>query len=138
MNFFKLLSFRKKKKIRSKTPALFGHPIKKGLCLRVFVMNPKKPNSAERKVAQVLVYQTSHGSLYLIKRKKVVVHIPGILHPLVKHSVIFLHGGRVRDLPGVQYRAVRGVRDLSGVFTRKQGRSKYGTKDWVKIKARSA
>lgn len=137
MQLTKLFLYRKKKKTRSKTPALFNNPIKKGLCMRVFVMNPKKPNSAERRVAQVIVSQNSHGSLYLIKRKKVVVHIPGILHPLVKHSVIYLHGGRVRDLPGVQYRAIRGARDLTGVYERKQGRSKYGTRDWVKIKARS-
>ena len=122
---------RKKEKKRSKTPALtFGFnvlknrprsypsPYKKGVCLKVFTVTPKKPNSALRKVARVR----------LTNGMEVTAYIPGEGHNLQEHSAILLRGGRVKDLPGVRYHVVRGVLDTGGVEGRKQARSKYGTK----------
>jgi len=122
---------RKKWKKRSKTPALsFGFnvlknrpkkypsPFKRGVCLKVFTVTPKKPNSALRKVARVR----------LTNGMEVTAYIPGEGHNLQEHSVVLLRGGRVKDLPGVRYHVVRGALDTSGVEGRKQGRSKYGAK----------
>lgn len=122
---------RKKIKKRSKTPVLeFGFnvlknrprrypsPFKKGVCLKVFTVTPKKPNSALRKVARV---RLTNGA-------EVTAYIPGEGHNLQEHSVVLLRGGRVKDLPGVRYHIVRGVLDTAGVEERKQSRSKYGTK----------
>jgi small subunit ribosomal protein S12 len=122
---------RKKFKKRSKTPALsFGFntlknrqkfypsPFKRGVCLKVFTVTPKKPNSALRKVAKVR----------LTNGMEVTAYIPGIGHNLQEHSVVLIRGGRVKDLPGVRYHIVRGVLDAGGVEGRKQERSKYGTK----------
>ena len=122
---------RKKWKKRSKTPALsFGFnvlknrpkkypsPFKRGVCLKVFTVTPKKPNSALRKVARVR----------LTNGMEVTAYIPGEGHNLQEHSVVLLRGGRVKDLPGVRYHVVRGTLDTSGVEGRKQGRSKYGAK----------
>jgi len=122
---------RKKGKKRSKTPALafgfnvlknrprnYSSPYKKGVCLKVFTVTPKKPNSALRKVARVR----------LTNGMEVTAYIPGEGHNLQEHSIILLRGGRVKDLPGVRYHVVRGVLDAGGVEGRKQGRSKYGTK----------
>lgn len=109
---------RKKKIKKIKKPALQGNPQKKGICLRVFFANPKKPNSAIRKVTRVI----------LSNRLKITCHIPGEGHKLQKHSHILIRGGRVRDLPGIKYRVVRGKLDLQGVTHRLSARSKYGVK----------
>lgn len=93
-----------------------GSPQKKGDCIRVFKMSPKKPNSAKRSVARVL----------LSNKKKTTVYIPGIDHNLQKHSTILVRGGRAQDLPGVNFRAVRGKFDLDRVYGRSKSRSKYG------------
>jgi small subunit ribosomal protein S12 len=93
-------------------------PFKRGVCIRVYTMTPKKPNSALRKVAKV---RLSNG-------KEVTAYIPGIGHNLQEHSIVLVRGGRVKDLPGVRYHIVRGVYDTSGVEGRKQGRSLYGAK----------
>jgi len=93
-------------------------PFKRGVCLKVFTVTPKKPNSALRKVARVR----------LTNGMEVTAYIPGIGHNLQEHSVVLLRGGRVKDLPGIRYHIVRGVLDAGGVEGRKQSRSKYGTK----------
>ncbi len=109
---------RKPVKSKSKSPALDAAPQKRGVCLQVKTMTPKKPNSALRKVARV---RLSNG-------KEVTVYIPGIDHNLQEHSIVLVRGGRVRDLPGVRYHIVRGVLDTAGVEGRKKSRSKYGKK----------
>lgn len=106
------------KKNRKKTPALDQCPQKRGVCLRVYTKTPKKPNSALRKVAKIRLSNTS----------EIIGYIPGEGHNLQEHSVVLVRGGRVKDLPGVKYKVVRGILDLQGLKTRKQGRSKYGTK----------
>ena len=103
---------------RSKTPVLEGCPQKRGVCLLVKTVTPKKPNSALRKVARV---RLSNG-------KEITAYIPGEGHNLQEHSIVMIRGGRVRDLPGVRYHIVRGVLDTQGVGDRKQARSKYGAK----------
>jgi small subunit ribosomal protein S12 len=103
---------------RSKSPVLDSCPQKRGVCLQVKTMTPKKPNSALRKIARA---RLSNG-------KEVTVYIPGEGHNLQEHSVVLIRGGRVRDLPGVRYHVLRGTLDASGVEGRHQGRSKYGTK----------
>jgi len=109
---------RESKVKRSKSPALQGNPQKRGVCVRVFTTTPKKPNSALRKVARV---RLSNGM-------EVTAYIPGIGHNLQEHSVVLVRGGRVKDLPGVRYKIIRGALDTAGVEGRKQSRSKYGTK----------
>ena len=109
---------RSKKKYRIKKPALQQCPQKEGVCLRVYTRNPKKPNSAIRKVAKIR----------LTNFAEIIASIPGEGHNLQEHSVVLVRGGRVKDLPGVKYKIIRGILDLQGVITRKQGRSKYGTK----------
>lgn len=109
---------RKKIFEKKKANALNTNPQKKGVCVKVYTINPKKPNSAERKVAKV---QLSTG-------KYVIGYIPGEGHNLQEHSVVLVRGGRVKDLPGVRYHFIRGVYDLSGVINRKKIRSKYGKK----------
>ncbi len=122
---------RKKQKKRSRSPALNYHfnslrneyrrsasPFKRGVCLKVFTVTPKKPNSALRKVARV---RLSNGM-------EVTAYIPGEGHNLQEHSVVLVRGGRVRDLPGVRYHVVRGALDAAGVEGKTQSRSKYGTK----------
>jgi small subunit ribosomal protein S12 len=103
---------------KSKSPVLDRCPQKRGVCLQVKTMTPKKPNSALRKVARV---RLSNG-------KEVTVYIPGVDHNLQEHSIVLVRGGRVRDLPGVRYHIVRGTLDSLGVDGRKQSRSKYGAK----------
>jgi len=93
-------------------------PQKKATCLKVFHMTPRKPNSALRKVAWVLL---SNGY-------RVNVYIPGMGHTLQKHSVVLIRGGRVKDLPGMKYTIIRGKFDLKRLSTRRQGRSKYGAR----------
>ena len=105
-------------KPKSKNPALAQCPQKRGVCLLVKTVTPKKPNSALRKVARV---RLSNG-------KEVNAYIPGIDHNLQEHSIVLIRGGRVRDLPGVRYHIVRGTLDALGVDGRKQSRSKYGAK----------
>jgi len=99
-------------------PKVFPSPFKRGVCLKVFTVTPKKPNSALRKVARVR----------LTNGMEVTAYIPGEGHDLQEHSVVIIRGGRVKDLPGVRYHVVRGVLDIGGVEGRKQERSKYGTK----------
>lgn len=101
-----------------KTKDLDSCPQKRGVCLQVRTVTPKKPNSALRKVARV---RLSNG-------KEVTAYIGGEGHNLQEHSIVLVRGGRVRDLPGVRYHIVRGTRDCLGVDGRKQGRSKYGAK----------
>ena len=103
---------------RNKVPALQSSPQKRGVCTRVYITTPKKPNSALRKVARVR----------LTNGREVNAYIPGVGHNLQEHSVVLIRGGRVKDLPGVRYHIVRGSLDTQGVKDRKQGRSKYGAK----------
>ena len=129
---------RKKIKKKDKTPALtfgfnvlknrpkeFSSPFKKGFCLKVFTVTPKKPNSALRKVARVR----------LTNGMEVTAYIPGEGHNLQEHSIVLIRGGRVKDLPGVRYHVVRGILDTAGVEGRKQERSKYGVKKTIEKKA---
>jgi small subunit ribosomal protein S12 len=109
---------RKAVKSRSKSPALQGNPQKRGVCVRVTTMTPKKPNSALRKIARVK----------LSNEVEVTAYIPGIGHNLQEHSVVLVRGGRVKDLPGVRYHIIRGTLDALGVENRKTSRSKYGAK----------
>ena len=109
---------RKSRPKLSKTPALRGNPHKRGICSKVYVTTPKKPNSALRNVARV---KLSNGM-------EVIVYIPGEGHNLQEHHIVLIRGGRVKDLPGVRYHMVRGTQDAKGVEGRKRSRSKYGTK----------
>ena len=124
---------RKRKVKKSRSPALQrsfntlkhkpvkypkGSPFKRGVCVKVSVTTPKKPNSALRKIARVK----------LTNKMEVTAYIPGIGHNLQEHSIVVIRGGRVKDLPGVRYHVVRGVLDAAGVSDRKRGRSKYGAK----------
>ena len=109
---------RAQQKKRSKTPVLNGSPQRRGVCLQVKTITPKKPNSALRKVARV---RLSNG-------KEITAYIPGEGHNLQEHSIVLVRGGRVRDLPGVRYKIIRGVLDTLGVQDRKQARSRYGAK----------
>ena len=102
----------------NKVKDLEASPQRRGVCLLVKTMTPKKPNSALRKVARV---RLSNG-------KEVTAYIPGIDHNLQEQSIVLVRGGRVRDLPGVRYHIVRGVLDASGVEARRRSRSKYGAK----------
>jgi small subunit ribosomal protein S12 len=105
-------------KKKSKSPVLDENPFKRGVCLTVRTMTPKKPNSALRKIARVR----------LSNQKEVTVYIPGETHNLQSHSIVLVRGGRVRDLPGVRYHIVRGKLDTVGVDDRRKSRSKYGAK----------
>lgn len=109
---------RYKKKKLNKSPALEKCPQKKGVCQKIYNRTPKKPNSALRKVAKIK----------LTNKKLIISYIPGEGHNLQEHSVVLSRGGRVQDLPGVKYHLIRGKYDLQGLKNRKQGRSKYGTK----------
>lgn len=123
---------RKRQKRKSRAPALqfslnslenrvsggVSSPLKRGVCIQVKTMTPKKPNSALRKIARVR----------LTNGVEVTAYIPGEGHSLQEHSVVLLRGGRVPDLPGVRYHIVRGALDAAGVANRKKGRSKYGAK----------
>ena len=122
---------RKSQKKKTKTPAMafgfntlknrprrYASPFKRGVCIKVYTVTPRKPNSALRKVARV---RLSNGM-------EVAAYIPGEGHNLQEHSVVLIRGGRVKDLPGVRYHVIRGVLDTGGVEGRKQSRSKYGQK----------
>nr|YP_009339676.1 ribosomal protein S12 [Lobelia boninensis]YP_009339722.1 ribosomal protein S12 [Lobelia boninensis]APQ39135.1 ribosomal protein S12 [Lobelia boninensis]APQ39154.1 ribosomal protein S12 [Lobelia boninensis] len=102
----------------TKSPALKRCPQRRGTCTRLYTINPKKPNSALRKVARVR----------LTSGFEITAYIPGIDHSLQEHSVVLVRGGRVKDLPGVRYHIVRGTLDAEKVKDRQQGRSKYGVK----------
>lgn len=106
--------FNAKNRVTKQVPA----PFKRGVVTLVKTMTPKKPNSALRKVARVR----------LSNKQEVTAYIPGIGHELTEHAIVLVRGGRVPDLPGVKYHIVRGKYDMSGVVSRKQGRSRYGTK----------
>ncbi len=110
---------RKKKKKLNRTPALLGCPQKKGVCTKLVLRTPKKPNSALRKLVK----------LRLTNQKRVYAYIPGEGHNLQEYSTVLMRGGRVKDLPGVKYHLVRGKLDFSGLKNRKTSRSKYGTKN---------
>ena len=103
---------------KSKTPAMESCPQKRGVCIRVYTTTPKKPNSALRKVARVR----------LTNGLEVTSYIPGVGHNLQEHSIVLVRGGRVKDLPGVRYKIIRGSLDTQGVRNRKQARSRYGAK----------
>ncbi|MEF9989379.1 MAG: 30S ribosomal protein S12 [Christensenellaceae bacterium] len=109
---------RKSQETKSGSPILKQCPQKRGVCLAVRTMTPKKPNSALRKIARVRLVNGMEGTAY----------IPGIGHNLQEHSVVLIRGGRVKDLPGVRYHIVRGALDTGGVADRKQARSRYGAK----------
>jgi small subunit ribosomal protein S12 len=98
--------------------AFCGSPHRRGTCLKVFTMPPRKPNSAVRKVARTL----------LSSRYRVTVYIEGISHNLKQHSAVLVRGGRAKDVPGVQYTTIRGKFDLHSLAARRQGRSKYGVR----------
>ena len=105
-------------KTKSKSPAMQNSPQRRGVCTRVYTTTPKKPNSALRKVARV---RLSSGM-------EITAYIPGEGHNLQEHSVVLVRGGRVKDLPGVRYKIIRGTLDASGVRDRNQARSRYGAK----------
>jgi len=109
---------RGKPKGNKRMSEISGSPQRRGVCLIVRTMTPKKPNSALRKIARVR----------LTNGKEITAYIPGIDHNLQEHSTVLIRGGRVRDLPGVRYHIIRGVLDAAGVANRKRGRSKYGAK----------
>ena len=109
---------RKSKSSSSNTPALKGSPQRRGVCTRVYTTTPKKPNSALRKIARV---RLSTGV-------EVTAYIPGEGHNLQEHSIVLVRGGRVKDLPGVRYKIVRGSLDTQAVKGRQQSRSRYGAK----------
>merc|ERR1712087_796464 len=103
---------------KNKVPALQSNPQKKGICLKIFLRTPKKPNSALRKLAR----------LKLTNGKKITAYIPGEGHKLQEYSTVLVRGGRVKDLPGIKYTLIRGKLDFSGLKNRKTSRSKYGAK----------
>ena len=109
---------RQRPRYKTSSPALQGSPQKRGVCVRVYTQTPKKPNSALRKVARVR----------LTNSMEVTTYIPGVGHNLQEHSIVLVRGGRVRDLPGVRYKIIRGSLDTQGVRNRKQARSRYGAK----------
>jgi small subunit ribosomal protein S12 len=113
-----LKAYRKTKVKRQRKKALQHCPQKMGVCLRVYTTTPKKPNSGIRKVAKIR----------LTNQNNVIAHIPGIGHNLQEHSCVLIRGGRVRDIPGVQYRVLRGKLDCRSVVGRKTRRSIYGVK----------
>lgn len=109
---------RKQQHSNTKSPVLEKCSQKRGVCLQVRTMQPKKPNSALRRITRV---RLSNG-------KEVTVYIPGEGHKLQEHSIVLIRGGRVRDLPGVRYQVIRGTLDATAVDGRKQARSRYGAK----------
>ena len=109
---------RKPPRWKTASPALQSCPQKRGVCTRVYTSTPKKPNSALRKVARVR----------LTSQVEVTAYIPGVGHNLQEHSMVLVRGGRVKDLPGVRYKIIRGSLDTQGVRNRKQARSRYGAK----------
>lgn len=118
-NFRQLNNFVREKKTKLiNTPALQRCPQKNGVCVKVYTLSPKKPNSAVRKVCRVK----------LSNQRLIIAYIPGEGHSLQEHSRVAIRGGRVKDLPGVKYKTIRGILDLKGIPNRRNARSKYGTK----------
>ena len=118
MSFNQLLRIgRTKKRRKRKAVLLGGCPQKKGVCLKVLKMSPRKPNSAKRSIVKVRLYN----------KKRLTAFIPGEGHNLQKFNDVLVRGGRVKDLPGIKYTLIRGKLDLYGIATRRHGRSKYGT-----------
>ena len=109
---------REKRTTKSNSPILQKCPQKRGVCLQVRTLTPKKPTSALRKIARVRLTNSTEGTCY----------IPGIGHNLQEHSVVLIRGGKVRDLPGTRYHIIRGALDTAGVAKRMQARSRYGAK----------
>jgi small subunit ribosomal protein S12 len=109
---------RERPRTKTKSPALKESPQRRGVCTRVYTITPRKPNSALRKVARVR----------LTSGYEVTAYIPGVGHNLQEHSIVLVRGGRVKDLPGVRYKIIRGSLDTQGVRNRKQARSRYGAK----------
>ena len=109
---------RESKPEKTKTAALRGAPQRRGVCTRVYTTTPKKPNSALRKVCRVR----------LTSGMEVTAYIPGVGHNLQEHSIVLVRGGRVKDLPGVRYKVIRGTLDTQGVRDRRKARSRYGAK----------
>jgi len=116
---------RNKAKKKLKTPALTKCPQRKGICTRIYVTTPKKPNSAFRKVVRIR----------LSNKFEVTAFVPGEGHNLQVHSMVLIRGGRVKDLPGIRYKVIRGTLDCAPVKNRKQGRSKYGMFRPLKLKS---
>ena len=117
--FNQLVRNRRTSQVKKKKNAdLQGNPQERGVCTRVYTTTPKKPNSALRKVARVRMTNGREVSCY----------IPGVGHNLQEHSVVLVRGGRVKDLPGVRYKVIRGALDTQGVDKRRKGRSRYGAK----------
>lgn len=112
---------RKKKVRRHVRPSISGRPFLRGVCKKIFIASPKKPNSANRKVARIA----------LTTGKTVTAYVPGIGHSLQEHYSVCIKGGGAQDLPGVRYSIVRGVLDASGTIGRKRGRSLYGTRKTI-------
>jgi small subunit ribosomal protein S12 len=121
-NIKKKFGFVFNEKNKSRSSALQKSPQKKGLCLKVYITTPKKPNSAKRKVAKIL----------LSNKKKIIAYIPGIGHNLQQYAHVLVRGGRVPDLPGLNYILIRGKYDLQGILARRKGRSRYGTRWWYR------
>lgn len=117
-------SNRKKSINLTKTPALKSCPQRKGICIKVSTVTPKKPNSASRKIARIK----------LTSGFEVTAYIPGEGHSLQEHSIVLIRGGRVKDLPGVRYKVIRGPLDAAPVKNRANGRSKYGVRKIKKLK----
>ena len=113
----KLRKLSLKKKTKKKT-ILYKHPQLQGICQKVLIKNPKKPNSANRKVAKI---KLSSG-------KEIIAHIPGVGNTLQPHNFVLISGGYVKDLPGVNFKIIRGAKEMSGVLNRKSSRSLYGVK----------
>jgi small subunit ribosomal protein S12 len=111
-----------KKKKKTRTKDLQNAPHRKGVCEKVYIMTPKKPNSAKRKITKVRL---------LFSNKKILCYIPGEGHKLQQYNHVLVRGGKVRDLPGIRYTLVRGKYDLLGLFLRRNARSKYGSKNWT-------
>lgn len=111
-------SCRKIKQFKSKNKALLKNPQKKGICQKIYIMTPKKPNSASRKVAKIK----------LSTNKTVIGYITGEKHSLQEYNFVLLRGGKTQDLPGVNYKIIRGALEMSGVVGRSNSRSKYGVK----------
>jgi small subunit ribosomal protein S12 len=112
------------KKIKKKVPALEGCPQKKGVCIKVLTMSPKKPNSANRKISKVK----------LSNKKIIVAYHPGEKGKTIQsHSTVLVRGGRIKDLPGVKYKLIRNKYEFLSVIGRRSARSKYGVKNWLRI-----
>jgi len=118
---FSVFLLKHRRRVRA-TAALQQCPQRRGTCLKAEIVSPKKPNSAERKVAKIL----------LTSKATIRAAIPGEGHNVQQFSSVLVRGGHVRDIPGIRYKIIRGVGDVSGVAQRARGRSKYGTKQWKK------